>query len=98
MWVVFAVSFTEEGRKMASQNVIIPDVKSGLNMMLIPAAQKPPAAPGWRRRKNILLNNLEINGAARINAWVDSMRASSPTHLKYTPSLAEDQSSWIVRY
>ncbi|GLT33766.1 hypothetical protein SLA2020_083290 [Shorea laevis] len=93
------VSFIEEGRKMASQNVIIPAVKSGLNVgMFLPGSQKPPAPPGWPGRKKILLNNLEINGAARINAWVDSMRASSPTHLKYTPSLAEDQSSWILQH
>jgi hypothetical protein len=63
------------------------------------AAQKPPAAPGGyisiSRKK--LLKNLEINGEARINSWVDSMKASSPTHIKATPSLADhDQSSWIV--
>ncbi|KAE8075683.1 hypothetical protein FH972_014377 [Carpinus fangiana] len=56
------------------------------------AAQEPPAAPAEyisiSRKK--LVKNLEINGEARINTWVDSMKASS---------LADhDQSSWIVRY
>jgi trehalose 6-phosphate phosphatase len=63
------------------------------------AAQESPAAPAKYisilRKK--LLKNLEINGEARINTWVDSMKASSPTHIKVTPSLADhDQSSWIV--
>ncbi|KAF3502325.1 hypothetical protein F2Q69_00045124 [Brassica cretica] len=39
-----------------------------------------------------LLKNLEIiNGGQRVNAWVDSMRASSPTHLK---SLSSSVSSF----
>lgn len=65
------------------------------------AAQKPPVVPGGSyitisRKK--LLQNLEINGtAARINAWVDSMKASSPTHVKSTPSLSsQDETSWMV--
>ncbi|KAJ1398648.1 Trehalose-phosphatase [Sesbania bispinosa] len=76
---------------MTQQNVVVSDPKSGINRA-ITVAQKPPvAAPGGyipipRRR---ILKNLEIN------AWVDSMRASSPTHAKSTPSLAEEHSSWI---
>ncbi|CAK9174934.1 unnamed protein product [Ilex paraguariensis] len=69
------------------------------------AAQKPPLVPlpgGYMnitisRRKLLQLQDLEINGAARINAWVDSMKASSPTHIKSTPflSVSEDHSSWM---
>ncbi|XP_062149316.1 LOW QUALITY PROTEIN: probable trehalose-phosphate phosphatase J [Alnus glutinosa] len=95
---------------MTKQNVLVSDAKSQFNMAVLPssnspiitrAAQKPPAAPGGyisiSRKK--LLKNLEINGEARINSWVDSMKASSPTHIKATPSLADhDQSSWIVRH
>ncbi|XP_059432249.1 probable trehalose-phosphate phosphatase J isoform X1 [Corylus avellana] len=95
---------------MTKQNVLVSDTKSTFNMAILPisnssiftrAAQKPPAAPGGyisiSRKK--LLKNLEINGEARINTWVDSMKASSPTHIKATPSLADhDQSSWIVRH
>lgn len=91
----------------AGQNVVISDAKSGLNMAAITVAvsnpamfgQKPPAGPGYisiSRKK--ILKNLEINGATRINACVDSMRASSPTHFKSTPSLAEDQNSWILQH
>lgn len=77
------------------------DTKSGVPLTVFPtpAQKKPPAAPGGyisisRRR---VLKNLEINGDQRINAWVESMRASSPTHLKSTPSFSQEQNSWIVR-
>lgn len=37
-----------------------------------------------------------MNGCARINTWLDSMRASSPTHIKSSsPSLSDY--SWMVR-
>ncbi|KAL7131527.1 hypothetical protein ABFS83_12G009500 [Erythranthe nasuta] len=70
------------------------------------AAQKPPAVPGTSYitiSKKKLLQNLDINagggGGARINAWVDSMRASSPTHIKSPPPLSGDhQSSWTVQH
>ena len=80
-----------------TQNAIVSKTKSGIKGD-IAVAQKPLAAPGYipipRRR---VLKNLEINGGQRINAWVDSMRASSPTNSKSTSSLAEEHSSWIVR-
>lgn len=68
--------------------------------MYTTSLQKPPVAPGSgfikiSRRK--LLKNLEVNTAQRINSWVDSMKASSPTHTKSPHSLAEDNnSSWMV--
>ncbi|XP_020215219.1 probable trehalose-phosphate phosphatase J [Cajanus cajan] len=82
---------------MTQQNVVVSDTKSGVSLTVFP---KPPAAPGGyisisRRR---VLKNLEINGGQRINAWVESMRASSPTHLKSTPSLTQEHSSWILRH
>ncbi|CAA2945365.1 probable trehalose-phosphate phosphatase J [Olea europaea subsp. europaea] len=43
------------------------------------------------------LQNLDINGGSRINTWVDSMRASSPTHIK-SSALSEDKNSWIVHH
>ncbi|CAN1343399.1 Probable trehalose-phosphate phosphatase J [Linum perenne] len=74
---------------MTNQNVVVPDTKTGIKLPLarIPestifsaaAVQKPPTGAGGY----VSISNLEINGgAARINSWVDSMRASSPTHLK----------------
>lgn len=82
---------------MSSQNVVVSDAKSGMNMGLTvavfpaAAAQKPPAVPGTyiSISKKKLLQNLDINSTARISAWVDSMRASSPTHIKSQP-LSED--------
>lgn len=98
--VLLVVSFFEERpRNMGAGQNVISDAKSVLNMSITMtvSAQKPPAPPGYisiSRKK--LLQNLEINAGGRINAWVDSMRASSPTHIKSTPSLIDDQSSWNV--
>ncbi|XP_057421138.1 probable trehalose-phosphate phosphatase J [Lotus japonicus] len=87
---------------MTQQNVVVAETKSGINAAITSMAPKPPAPPGGyipipRRR---VLKNLEINGGQRINAWIDSMRASSPTHAKSTTtsSLAEEHSSWILRH
>lgn len=99
---------------MTKQNVIVSNVKSsGISMEITVAVsnsslftstiQKPPPAPGGlitiSRKK--LLQKLETgvnSGGGRINAWVDSMRASSPTHIKSSPSLYqnEDETSWTV--
>ncbi|POO02839.1 Trehalose-phosphatase [Trema orientale] len=89
---------------MTNQNVVVPDTQAAINMAITVAVSNSEifttAAPGGyisiSRKK--FLKNLEINGGARINAWVDSMRASSPTHIKSTPSLSDDQSSWIIHH
>lgn len=101
---------------MTKQNVIVSNVKSsGISMEITVAVsnsslftstiQKPPPAPGGlitiSRKK--LLQKLETgvnSGGGRINAWVDSMRASSPTHIKSSPSLYqnEDETSWTLRH
>ncbi|KAL2343041.1 hypothetical protein Fmac_004326 [Flemingia macrophylla] len=73
---------------MTQQNVVASKTKS--------VAQKPQGYIPIPRRR--VLKNLEINGGQRINAWVDSMRASSPTRVKSTSSLAEEHSSWILRH
>ncbi|XP_027365018.1 probable trehalose-phosphate phosphatase J isoform X1 [Abrus precatorius] len=89
---------------MTQQNVLLSKTsKSGNGIdRAITLPQKPPSAPGGyipipRRR---VLKNLEINGdgGQRISAWLDSMRASSPTHVKSTPSFAEEHTSWILRH
>ncbi|XP_054822038.1 probable trehalose-phosphate phosphatase J isoform X2 [Prosopis cineraria] len=88
---------------MTQQNVMVSDANPGLNMAITAAvsnssistasAHKPPAVPSGYisipRRK--VLKNLEINAC-----WVDSMRASSPTHSKSTSPLAEEHRSWIL--
>ncbi|KAK9271745.1 hypothetical protein L1049_002108 [Liquidambar formosana] len=106
---------------MTKQNVVLSDTTSTINMAITVAvtnspfftttAQKPPAAPGQGGyitiSRNSIMHNLEIGCGTRVNAWVDSMRASSPTHIKSTlPSLAPSksapplsaQSSWISRH
>nr|AWB09336.1 trehalose-6-phosphate phosphatase A [Tamarix hispida] len=58
------------------------------------SAHKPPPGPCGGKfamgsaamAERMVLKDLEINGPARINSWVDSMRASSPTHIKSTAS------------
>ncbi|KAK8717311.1 hypothetical protein V6N13_044583 [Hibiscus sabdariffa] len=93
--------FGERAKNMAAAQNVITDPKSVLNMAITVtvSAQKPPAPHGYisiSRKK--LLQNLEITAGTRVNAWVDSMRASSPTHIKSTPSLADDQGSWNLHH
>ncbi|KAK4430585.1 putative trehalose-phosphate phosphatase J [Sesamum alatum] len=93
---------------MTNQNVVVSDAKSGINMAITvavsgfsTAAQKPPAVPGTyiTISKKKLLQNLDINSGTRINAWVDSMRASSPTHIKSSPHLSDhDHNSWTMHH
>ncbi|MBA0688630.1 hypothetical protein Goari_006403 [Gossypium aridum] len=45
-----------------------------------------------------LLQNREISAGARVNAWVDSVRASSPTHTKSTSSVTDDQVTWNLHH
>ncbi|XP_062098927.1 probable trehalose-phosphate phosphatase J [Humulus lupulus] len=92
---------------MTNQNVVVQDAQVAINMainvavsnsgLFTTATQKPPSAPGGyisiSRRK--FLTNIEINGGARINTWVDTMRCSSPTHIKAAAPLSDDKSSWI---
>lgn len=88
---------------MTKQNVVVADtiaVAVSNSSLFVPPAAKPPTVPGGLLAisRKALLQNLEISAGGRINAWVDSMKASSPTHIKSTPSLCstDDQDSWIV--
>ncbi|KAF8405994.1 hypothetical protein HHK36_008074 [Tetracentron sinense] len=92
-------------KEMRKQNVVISDAKSGINMAIKVSMSNSSlfssAAPGGYisipRKK--LLKKIETGGA-RINAWVDSMKASSPTHIKSSGSISatEDQGSWILHH
>ncbi|KAL4311293.1 hypothetical protein GQ457_01G011780 [Hibiscus cannabinus] len=80
------------------QNVAVLDVKSrGLRRSLPVAKSFSPTD-----FKMLLKKRFETEkGGARINAWVDSMRASSPTRVRSTdPTMLEtdDKSSWIVHH
>ncbi|CAA7027156.1 unnamed protein product [Microthlaspi erraticum] len=94
-------------RMSASQNVVVSETTRSSIITTTTnnssSTQKPPTAPpGFISiSKKKLLKNLDIiNGGQRINAWVDSMRASSPTHLKSLPSLSSQQqlNSWIMEH
>ncbi|XP_043711353.1 probable trehalose-phosphate phosphatase J [Telopea speciosissima] len=97
---------------MTNQNVVVSDASSAINMSIpvansslfsSSAGQKPPPVPGTSlsiSKKKKLLKKLELGTTPRINAWVDSMRASSPTHTKSTASLSgpEELGSWILNH
>ncbi|CAI9282311.1 unnamed protein product [Lactuca saligna] len=94
---------------MTKQKVMVAEAKTGMDMAMtvVPKAlftaemKKPPLMPGGyiTISKKKLLQNLEINGEKRINAWVESMRASSPTsHRKSDVSLSQELTSWMDRH
>ncbi|KAK2659701.1 hypothetical protein Ddye_006234 [Dipteronia dyeriana] len=96
---------------MTNQNVLVPDTKSGIGLKITvmlpnssifsPAAA---AAPGKYFAPKKVMKRLETttDGAGtKINAWVDSMRDSSPTRVKSSASTlseTEEQRSWIARH
>ncbi|XP_076918553.1 putative trehalose-phosphate phosphatase J [Bidens hawaiensis] len=75
---------------MTKSKVVVADAKSGVDMAVV-------VVPQALASKKKVLQNIEINGRARINAWVESMRASSPTsHRK--PTQHQSQSTWMDRH
>ncbi|KAK9904432.1 hypothetical protein M0R45_000730 [Rubus argutus] len=99
---------------MTKQNVVVSDTDSQILNMAISvavsnstifsaAAERPPIAPGGyisiSRKRLMNLKNLDIiNGGERITSWVDSMKASSPTHIQSTTCLMKGQSSWMLQH
>ena len=83
--------------KMTNQNVITSDVKSRSIDMLVAIINPETLAliksiRDMSQRK--FRKRLEFGGGkggAKVNAWVDSMRASSPTRVKSNPSVPEIQ-------
>ncbi|TYJ04578.1 hypothetical protein E1A91_A12G100600v1 [Gossypium mustelinum] len=94
--------FEDSAKNIAGQNVMITDAKSVLNMSITVtvSTQNPLASPGHNIsiKTKKLLQNHEISAGARVNAWVDSMRASSPTHTKSTSSVTDDQVTWNLHH
>ena len=81
------------------QNVVVLDVKSrGVRNVLPPSSLPVAESFSPLDLKMLLVKRFETEKGAKINAWVDSMRASSPTRIKSTASLPEtdEKSSWIV--
>lgn len=92
---------------MTKKNVVVSDTKSGIEItvpvsdssLFTTAVQKPSSGGYMTISRKKLLQNLDIKGGGteRINTWVDSMRASSPTHYKSSSSVAQDHlNSWMV--
>ncbi|EOY16038.1 Haloacid dehalogenase-like hydrolase superfamily protein isoform 4, partial [Theobroma cacao] len=85
------------------QNVVVFDLKPRGVRHVLPPSSLPVAKPLSRQDiKMLLMKRFETEKAgAKINAWVDSMRASSPTRIKSTASLppeTDEKSSWIVHH
>ncbi|KAL9241528.1 hypothetical protein vseg_015632 [Gypsophila vaccaria] len=74
---------------MTRQNVAVTGTKNK-QATVAAVTQKPPPVPGnyIGVNKRQLLKDLDVNGGVRISSWVESMRASSPTHLNSIPSLS----------
>uniref|UniRef100_A0A9I9CSF2 Trehalose 6-phosphate phosphatase n=1 Tax=Cucumis melo TaxID=3656 RepID=A0A9I9CSF2_CUCME len=101
-------------------NVVISESKSSINMAITvtvsnssifqATAQKPPAGPssttggGYISISRSTKLVQQPDGRARIKTWVDSMRASSPSRIKPTPSLSDHDhdhdhnSSWMLHH
>ncbi|KAF8012204.1 hypothetical protein BT93_I0363 [Corymbia citriodora subsp. variegata] len=80
---------------------MMPDLYSASLSTYTASSQKPPVVPvgNTSMSRSKLLTNLEVNSPQRITSWVDSMKASSPTHVKSPHSLTEDSnSSWMLRH
>lgn len=88
---------------MTKQNVVPADVVAAIAVASsYPLFPYPPPRAGGRKK---YLSQLELRGG-RISAWVDSMKASSPTHDKGVVALSgappsvdaclDEQSAWVV--
>ncbi|KAE8656290.1 putative trehalose-phosphate phosphatase I [Hibiscus syriacus] len=85
------------------QNVVVLDVIShGVGKVLPPSSLTVAKSFSPQDLKMLLMKKFETEkGGAKVNAWLDSMRASSPTRIRSTTvSLPEtdDRSSWIVHH
>jgi trehalose 6-phosphate phosphatase len=95
---------------MTNQNIIVQEMGMDLTAAVansypcLPprscggAAVAAAARPGGSAMsmKKRFLSSLELSGA-RVNAWVESMKASSPTHAKALASSLDDgNAAWMV--
>ncbi|KAF5740213.1 trehalose-phosphate phosphatase C isoform X1 [Tripterygium wilfordii] len=94
---------------MTNPNVVVSDAKSGIGMAITAAVPKSLALLGAAqvtvtRKKYLKKTETAREGGetARINAWVDSMRASSPTRIRSKISLQsetdQEHNSWIANH
>ncbi|KAJ6801796.1 putative trehalose-phosphate phosphatase 6 [Iris pallida] len=102
---------------MAKQSVVVPEPPMGIAKpptAVVPATASslfPPPRSGGSAggaaaamKKKFLGQQLEVGAGVggRINAWVDSMRASSPTHARAAASAlaatADESDTWTVKH
>lgn len=87
---------------MTKQNVVPVEAVAAIAVAAVAGSSPlfpypPPRAYGRRK----YLSQLEV-GSGRIGAWVESMKASSPTHAKATAALpsgdaaVDEHSAWVV--
>lgn len=86
---------------MTKQSVVVPELALAMppNSAALYPYPPPRAMPGVAVRKKYLQAQMEL-GSGLINGWVESMRASSPTHAKAAAALAavdDDHTAWMVR-
>ncbi|KAG1342387.1 Trehalose 6-phosphate phosphatase [Cocos nucifera] len=100
---------------MTKQNVVVPEAMA-ISVAAVtnssPLFPYPPprsgcgsGGAGGVALKKKYLSQLELGGA-RMNAWVESMKASSPTHAKAAAALAaapsvgvqDEHATWIMRH
>ena len=95
--VYCAVSLIEERAEMTRQNVVVADAKSGINVAITMTVSNQSLFTKTREAQGgcITIPAKKVGGGARINTWLDSMRASSPPRVKPAISVP-DQSSWMV--
>ena len=87
---------------MTKQSVVVPaemTVATPPNTAALFPYPPPRAMPGVAVRKKYLQAQMEL-GSGLINGWVDSMRASSPTHARAAAVLAagvdDEHTAWMV--
>ncbi|GMN33726.1 hypothetical protein TIFTF001_004304 [Ficus carica] len=80
---------------MTNQNVVVADEQQATMKMAAPGG-----CEGGSRSISTNMKKVDmINGGAKINSWVDSMRASSPTRTSsMSGSLTEEEKSWALQY
>lgn len=94
---------------MTKQNVVVPEISNGgvtMAAAMAAAVSYPPprgcGTGGMTLKKKFVTAQLEMSGS-RLNGWVESMKASSPTHAKAAVALAspslsleEYAANWMV--
>uniref|UniRef100_A0A7N1A3Y9 Trehalose 6-phosphate phosphatase n=1 Tax=Kalanchoe fedtschenkoi TaxID=63787 RepID=A0A7N1A3Y9_KALFE len=95
-------------RGMTKQSIAVPETESSMDLALAVAVsrsahftQKPPSGRGGiitiSRNKHVK-NNADSNNGSRIRSWVESMRASSPTHARFQPPSPDHRTSWKTQH